>query len=632
MTIVSEIQSRKKSRRVVIVVALIVVSALTYTAYVRFFVQKNGQDLPYKAYEVASGSVQETISGDGKALYRGYYSLGFPIAGKIASIYKKDGERVKKGESLALLDDSYARIDLEKANIALENARANLVAKQATAPSTEDVRVAEEQLRQAIITLENTRRQADSDALTAKKSTETALVSLRSAESDLEANRADAKTSLQNSLNSVTLAETELKNAETDLVRVFVDGSGSLRDLREKGFLAIDTLSQILGKDLYDVDSLLGVTNVNRNKNDAYESYLGAKDLGGKIRAESVFQSTQSAFDTFLADWNRIHSNPPYVEVVSRMGALYNISGLVSDTLTETLAVLKNSIPASNFPQTSIDAFVTQFDSELSALKTQNDVFITARQAIVTKETNLASEEQSRQDAIRVLRSRLDLAKSALEKTKSNAELLLKASQAKLDLAQKQVESSEIQYTAMVRHGKDSIASASNQVDIARASVDVKKKRITPKELAPYEVAIRTAQNAVEEAKKRLQNTVLRSPADGIITKVDMLAGEEVSAGKPFISLVDSTHPYIESNMEEIDVAKVRVGQPVNITFDALEGVSLTGSVTFISPSSSIDANGIVTYRVNIAFEPGTAGVREGMSATVEYIVRKAENVLIVPV
>lgn len=105
-----------------------------------------------------------------------------------------------------------------------------------------------------------------------------------------------------------------------------------------------------------------------------------------------------------------------------------------------------------------------------------------------------------------------------------------------------------------------------------------------------------------------------------------------MSAGKPFISLVDSTHPYIESNMEEIDVAKVRVGQLVSITFDALEGVSLTGSVTFISPSSAIDANGIVTYRVDIAFEPGTAGVREGMSATVEYIVRQAENVLIAPV
>ncbi|EKD29364.1 MAG: hypothetical protein ACD_78C00435G0001 [uncultured bacterium (gcode 4)] len=67
------------------------------------------------------------------------------------------------------------------------------------------------------------------------------------------------------------------------------------------------------------------------------------------------------------------------------------------------------------------------------------------------------------------------------------------------------------------------------------------------------------------------------------------------------------------------------------ISFDALEEVSLTGSVTFISPSSAIDANGIVTYRVDITFEPGTTGVREGMSTTVEYIVQEAKNILTVP-
>lgn len=467
--------------------------------------------------------------------------------------------------------------------------------------------------------------------LAAKKSTETALVSLRSAQSDLDATRADAKTSLQNTLDSVTIAEKELESAESDFSRVVSDGSGSLRDLREKGFLAIDSSLNILEKDLDDVDKLLGVTPMNQNKNDTFEAYLGAKDSSTKVRAENAFHRAKSTFDIFLAEWNRIRTNPSYPEILSRMDSVYSISGLVSDSLTETLTVLRNSISSNSFPQTSIDTSITLFDSELSALKLQNDRFITARQAIATKETNLITDEKAHQDTINVLASRLDLAKSTLEKTKSSVNLLLAASQSKWDLAEKQVEESEIHYNTVVKQGKDTIASASKQVDIARASLDAKKKRVSPEELAPYEIAIRTAQNAVEEAKQRLQDTILRSPTDGTITKVDALVGEEVSVGKPFVSLVDTTHPYIESDMEEIDIAKVRIGQMVNISFDALEGVSLTGSVTFISPSSSIDVNGIVTYRVDIAFEPGIIGVREGMSATVEYIVREANNVLVVP-
>lgn len=121
-------------------------SALTYASYLWFFASKSDQGIPYKTYTVASGSIIETISGDGKSLYRGYYNLGFPIAGKIAKVYKKDGEKVTKGELIVALDDTYVRLDLEKANIALETARANLIAKRTTAPSVEDIRVTEEQL------------------------------------------------------------------------------------------------------------------------------------------------------------------------------------------------------------------------------------------------------------------------------------------------------------------------------------------------------------------------------------------------------------------------------------------------------------------------------------------------------
>lgn len=61
-------------------------------------------------------------------------------------MYKKDGEKVVTNEPIASLDDIYVRLALEKTNIALETAQANLIAKQATAPSIEDIHISEEQL------------------------------------------------------------------------------------------------------------------------------------------------------------------------------------------------------------------------------------------------------------------------------------------------------------------------------------------------------------------------------------------------------------------------------------------------------------------------------------------------------
>lgn len=166
------------------------------------------------------------------------------------------------------------QFDLEKAKIALETARANLIAKQATAPSIEDIRISEKQLEQAMLTLENTKRQVDSGILAAKQSLETTETTLKSAENDLKATKDNMEATLQSTINSITIAEKELQNARNDRNRIILDGSGSLRDLREKGFLAIDAMTSTLIKNLNDIDSLLGLTDVNKNKNDTFETYL----------------------------------------------------------------------------------------------------------------------------------------------------------------------------------------------------------------------------------------------------------------------------------------------------------------------------------------------------------------------
>jgi multidrug efflux pump subunit AcrA (membrane-fusion protein) len=93
---------------------------------------------------------------------------------------------------------------------------------------------------------------------------------------------------------------------------------------------------------------------------------------------------------------------------------------------------------------------------------------------------------------------------------------------------------------------------------------------------------------------------------------------------------VDRSKLHIAVNLSETDAAKVVVGQPVTLTFDALPNVTLTGKVATIAPAATVSQN-VVTYPVQIEFDPGTTAVKVGMSATADIQTQKIDNAILVP-
>jgi HlyD family secretion protein len=98
-------------------------------------------------------------------------------------------------------------------------------------------------------------------------------------------------------------------------------------------------------------------------------------------------------------------------------------------------------------------------------------------------------------------------------------------------------------------------------------------------------------------------------------------------------TIINNDTLYIEVNIEEADISKLKVGQKAQATLDAVEGLTLEGEVSFISLTSSTSSNGIVTYLVRVALSnTGETQIREGMTASIEFIISEAKNVLTVPV
>lgn len=138
-----------------------------------------------------------------------------------------------------------------------------------------------------------------------------------------------------------------------------------------------------------------------------------------------------------------------------------------------------------------------------------------------------------------------------------------------------------------------------------------------------------TAQAGVDNATAVLEKTILRAPADGTITAVNVKVGEIPELGKVAIALQDVTNLYLEANVNESSIKSVAVGQPVTVTFDAFPGDTYHATVSSIDPAASIE-NNVVNYKVK-ALLSDIDKIRPGMTANITIQTAEVDNVLVLP-
>lgn len=143
------------------------------------------------------------------------------------------------------------------------------------------------------------------------------------------------------------------------------------------------------------------------------------------------------------------------------------------------------------------------------------------------------------------------------------------------------------------------------------------------------------ARVALDEAERNLEDAVIRAPFDGVVAAVDAKEGDRLSsmyyATTTIFDLIDPSIMELESEVDEIDIPDVELGQRAVIEVDALPDLQIEGEVTYINPVS-IEESGVILYEVTVGFDvPPNSGLKSGMSATAEAIVGERSDVLLVP-
>ncbi|MGE5392891.1 MAG: efflux RND transporter periplasmic adaptor subunit, partial [Candidatus Saccharibacteria bacterium] len=174
------------------------------------------------------------------------------------------------------------------------------------------------------------------------------------------------------------------------------------------------------------------------------------------------------------------------------------------------------------------------------------------------------------------------------------------------------------------------VNSAQASYDQAMASLNLKKAQAKPADLQYARAQVLSAQGQYEAASASLENTVIRAPADGTITSIDVKVGEIATAQKPVMVLQDVDKLHVEANISEANISELKVDQPVDLTFDAFSADKhFTAKVTQIDPASTV-ISGVVNYKVTVSLDK-IEGIKPGMTANLTVLTAEKKDVLAIP-
>lgn len=172
------------------------------------------------------------------------------------------------------------------------------------------------------------------------------------------------------------------------------------------------------------------------------------------------------------------------------------------------------------------------------------------------------------------------------------------------------------------------------------------EKQLTVHAKASAEAALLEAQSTLKAQEERVAWTTVIAPMSGTVTRLNVEEGEIVTSGRSafsqgpaILTIADLSRMVVKTRINEVDIAKIALGQRVEIRVDAYRDKVFEGRVSEIAPSAYTpdqrmgqQGDGTITFEVVIEVVGSPAELLPGMSADVDIIVMQDDNVLQLPI
>ncbi len=216
------------------------------------------------------------------------------------------------------------------------------------------------------------------------------------------------------------------------------------------------------------------------------------------------------------------------------------------------------------------------------------------------------------------------------------------------------VQLDDTEYRAALNQAKAELSSAGASLEQAQLSYNRQKelfqKKLTSQEqydMAKTDLDLARARHEqavanLDRAKYNLSKTTMTSPMDGLVTSLNAEVGEIVmigtmnNPGTVIMTVSDMSEIEAEVEVDETDIAEVKLGQEAEISIDAFPDTTFKGRVTEIGHTARISGMGtqdqVTNFLVKVTLVDEVPTIRPGMSASVDITTNSRTDVLSVPI
>ena len=173
------------------------------------------------------------------------------------------------------------------------------------------------------------------------------------------------------------------------------------------------------------------------------------------------------------------------------------------------------------------------------------------------------------------------------------------------------------------------IQTSKSNLESAIRDVNKSNESIVDLEDGADPLDVRSQLLSLQQKERAYADTFTRAPFDGVLAKLSVKLGDEVSNGTAIGTFI-TKQKIATISLNEIDAAKIKTGQKVTLTVDAIDGLKIDGTVSEVDLVGTV-SQGVVTYSVKIALDTQDERIRSGMSISATVVSESKTGILMVP-
>ncbi len=236
-------------------------------------------------------------------------------------------------------------------------------------------------------------------------------------------------------------------------------------------------------------------------------------------------------------------------------------------------------------------------------------------------------------DTVKNMNNYVDFIQDAMSKAefKVNVPSLMNTHQNSLDTYTGKTNShlsSLLQIKNSIESAKTSIESSGRSIEEKKISLAKLKDGNDALDIETQKISLKQKENSLLDAKEKLVNYYVYAPFDGVMASFSVKKGDTLSSGATAGTII-TKQKVATITLNEVDAAKVKVGQKVILTFDAIEDLTITGEVAEVDALGTV-SQGVVSYNIKIIFDTQDDRVKTGMTVTANITISVKQDVLMV--